>query len=259
MSIVLMLKDNDAVYLGVDSKVVAASAATKPTDAPPRPKIHIAQGVAFANVGIFNDTHRRVIDVERTAEDSIAQGGDLSQVAERFAEAIQEPLAATLCEIRTKNPSYFGDDLHRPLEILFASMNSGKAEVIVILFEVQNMLADKLSFRVKHMSAPGGGIATIGLGVHDAADQWLSEHESLCRTNPLDGIRDAIQFQASSTPSLVSLPISLASLDDHGFRRFGDNQDDRTQPVAPDIVQPRFRFRLAAGPSSVDCTIPQTR
>lgn len=241
MSIVLLIKTATSAYIGCDSKMV--NLGTSVADAMPARKITHIGDVAFAHIGIFNDSHGK-INVERTAEAAISAGGDVGQIAEHFATAIEPQLSAFLSDMRRQNLSYFRENLQRPLEILFASYSGGKAQALVTLFTVVDASSDTIAVRATHMRAPDAS-CTIGLGMWEAADSWLAKHPAECQTNPVAAIREAIEYQASSTPDLIALPISFLSLDASGVRRF--DAPIATQPsVAPGIgeTRPRFRFRL---------------
>ena len=132
-TIILVIQMADTVYVGVDSKVI--SIGTEIANGPAKSKIHQASDVVFAHAGIFKDSQGK-LDVEATADASIAGGGDLEQIVDRFASAIQPQLTASLPDIRAQNPSYFRDKLKRPLEMLFVSARGKTPQLIVVFFEV---------------------------------------------------------------------------------------------------------------------------
>lgn len=217
-TIVLLIQVPGTVYIGVDSKVISIGSGL--TNVLPMPKIHQAGDVVFAHAGIFKDT-RGKLDVVAAANSSIAAGGDLAQIVDRFTTAIEPQLSATLRDVRAENPLYFKEKLKRPLEMLFASARSGTPQTIVILFELIDPSAGKLKFRHTVLRCPGDcsqkGETTIGLGEHDAADQFLQSHpEVLGIEGPIAAIRDAIAYQASVTPDYVSLPATMVSIDSRG-------------------------------------------
>ena len=217
-TIVLLIQVPGAVYIGVDSKVI--SIASGLTNVSPMPKIHQAGDVVFAHAGIFKDTQGK-LDVVATANSSIAAGGDLAQIVDRFTTAIEPQLSAALPDIRAENPLYFREKLKRPLEMLFASARSGTPQTIVVFFELIDPSAGKLTFRHTVLRCPGDcpqkGATTIGLGEHDAADRFLISHPEILGTKgPIAAIQDAIAYQASVTPDYVSLPATMVSIDSRG-------------------------------------------
>lgn len=214
-TIVLAIQVPDAVYIGVDSKVIAVGATIINTF--PRPKIHQAGDVVFAHAGIFKDAEGK-IDVEAAANASIAGDGNLEQVVDRFSSTVEPQLSAALLDIRTQNPTYFKEKLKRPLEMLFASARGGMPQVIVVFFEVIDPSASKLTFRITRLRCPGDCPKTIGsriaLGEHDAADQFLDAHPEILRTRgPIAAIQEAVAQQAFVTPDFVSLPAVVVRID----------------------------------------------
>ncbi len=95
-----MIQVADAVYVGVDSRVISIGAEV--ADGPTKPKIHQVGDVVFAHAGIFKDTQGK-LDVKAAAEASIEAGGDLAQVVDRFTSAIQpQSVGSTARYARTK-------------------------------------------------------------------------------------------------------------------------------------------------------------
>jgi len=186
----------------------------------PVPKIHQVGDVVFAHAGIFRDTQGK-LDVVAAATSSIRAGGNLVQIVERFTTAIEPQLSASLPDIRTENPLYFNEKLKRPLEMLFASARSGEPQTIIVFFEVIDPSANKLAFRHTLLRCPGDcpqqSATTIGLGEHDAADQFLDSHpDILGKQGAIAAIQGAIAYQASATPNYVSLPTTIVMVDSHG-------------------------------------------
>lgn len=217
-TIVLLIQVPGAVYVGVDSKVISIGPGV--TDVLSMPKIHQVGDVVFAHAGIFRDTQGK-LDVVAAANAAIAAGGDLAHIVNRFTTAIEPQLSASLPDIRRENPLYFKDKLKRPLEMLFASARGGTPQTIVVFFEVIDPSADKLRFSHTVLRCPGDcpqkGATTIGLGEHDAADQFLDSHPEVLGTQgPIAAIQNAIAYQASVTPNYVSLPTTMVSIDSRG-------------------------------------------
>jgi hypothetical protein len=132
-TIILAIQMFNTVYVGVDSKVI--SIGPEITNAAPERKIHQVGDVIFAHAGIFRDTQGK-IDVAAAAAASIAAGGDLEAVVNRFTDAIEPQLLTALPDVRAENPSYFKDSLKRPVEMLFVSSRGETPQLIVVSFEV---------------------------------------------------------------------------------------------------------------------------
>jgi hypothetical protein len=217
-TIVLVIQMSGSVYVGVDSKVISIGAEI--ANVLPRPKIHQVGDVVFAHAGIFKDKLGK-IDVESAANASIAEGGTLEQIVDRFTTVMAPQLSAALPDIRAQNPSYFKDKLKRPLEMLFVSARGGTPQVIVVFFEMVDPAPADLAFQATRLRCPGdcpkAGATTIALGEHDAADRFLDEHPEVLRSRgPVTAIQDAIAHQASVTPDFVSLPVVMVSIDQLG-------------------------------------------
>lgn len=95
-TIILAIQMSNAVYVGVDSKVI--SVGSEIANIAPQQKIHQAGDLIFAYAGIFKDT-QGTIDVDAAADAAIAAGGDLEMVVDRFATAIEPQLSASLQDI----------------------------------------------------------------------------------------------------------------------------------------------------------------
>jgi hypothetical protein len=208
----------DAVYIGVDSKVIKVGTETGAVAS--QPKIHQGRDVVFAHAGIFKDIKGK-FDVVTAAHAAIGGGGDLDKVVDRFSAAIEPQLSAVLPDIRAENAEYFKTKLKRPLEMLFASARGGSLKVIVVFFEVVDPSAGALAFRVTRVRRPGdcpSGVSTIALGEHEAADRFLDTHPEILRTRgPVAAIQEAIAAQASATPEFVLLPATLVAIDHLGI------------------------------------------
>jgi hypothetical protein len=105
--------------------------------------------------------------------------------------------------------------------MLFVSARGGTPEVIVVFFEMVDPAAADLTFHATRLRCPGdcpkAGATTIALGEHDAADRFLDAHPEILRTRgPLAAIQQAIAYQASITPDVVSLPAVMVSVDHLG-------------------------------------------
>jgi hypothetical protein len=220
-TIVLAIVSHDAVYVGVDSKVISVGTGT--TNANPQLKIHHTRDVVFAHAGIFKDAHGKY-DVVATASAAIQEGSDLEDIARRFITSIEPQLLAVLPEIRAQNPSYFREKLKRPLEMLFASARGGKPRMIAAYFEVLDPSAADLGLRATLLRCPGdcpSGITEMALGEHDAADQYLDSHPEILRTRgPIVAVQKAIAAQASATPDFVSLPATVFTIDILGIHKY---------------------------------------
>lgn len=216
-TIILVIQMSNAVYVGVDSKVI--SIGSEIANAASERKIHQVGDVIFAHAGIFRDTKGK-IDVPAAAAASIAAGGDLEAVVNRFTNAIEPQLSTALDDLRAENPSYFKNTLKRPLEMLFVSAHGETPQLIVVFFEVIDPSASNLTFRVTRLRCPGDcpkSGATIALGEHEAADRFLDAHPEILRIRgPVAAIHDAVANQATVTPGLVSLPVVMVSIDSLG-------------------------------------------
>lgn len=217
-TLVLAIQLPDAVYIGIDSKVIAVGAEV--VNVLPIPKIHQVIDVVFAHAGIFKDSQGK-LDVEGIARASIVAGGNLEMVVDRFATADEPQLSAALTDIREQNPLYFKEKMKRPLEVLFAYARAGTPQVIVVFFEVMDPSASKLSFRITRLRCPGdcpkADGSWIALGEHDAADRFLDAHPEVLRTRgPIAAIEEAVAHQASATPDFVSLPTVVVRVDGVG-------------------------------------------
>lgn len=218
-TIVLAIQTHDAVYIGVDSKVISIGAEI--SDALPAPKIHQLGNVVFAHAGIFRDTAGK-IDVKATADASIAAGGSLMQISDRFASSIEPQLSASLPDVRTGNPTRYKEMQGRPLQMLFASARGGSPQTVVVYFEVIDPCAEKLTVRVTRKQCPGdcpkNAVTTIALGKYHAADRFLDAHpEILGSRGAVAAIKEAIASQASDTPDFVSLPAVVVWTDRLGI------------------------------------------
>jgi hypothetical protein len=216
-TIVLAVQKPSAIYVGVDSKVIAVGPQILNVD--PQSKIHEKNGVVFAHAGIFKDSK---IDVVATANDAIAEDGDLEEIVDRFVSRIEVQLSASLSDFREQNAGYFKNKMKKPLEILFASAHQGGPRTIVVSFEIIDPSAS-LAFRISRVRCPRdcqGPVATIGIGVHEAASNFLaSDPEVLDRLGPIAAIQEAIRVQASATPEFISLPSVVVAIDDSGIHR----------------------------------------
>jgi hypothetical protein len=218
-TIVLVIQMPSSVYVGVDSRVI--SIGTEIENVVPQAKIHQVEDVVFAHAGIFKDKLGK-IDVESAANASIAEGGTLEQIVDRFTRVIDPQLSAALPDIRAQNPSYFKEKLKRPLEMLFVSARGGTRQVIVVFFEMVDPTASDLTFHATRLRCPGdcpkADATTIALGEHHAADQFLDTHPEVLRSEgPVAAIQEAIAHQASVTPDYVSLPAVIVSIDQSGI------------------------------------------
>jgi hypothetical protein len=217
-TIILAIQGPDAIYVGIDSKVLAIGERIE--NAAPMPKIHQLDDVIFAHAGLFKDSLGK-LDVEATANASIAEGGNLRQIVDRFALAIQPQLAAPLSDMRQQNPVYFRDNLKRPLEVLFVSSRGGEPRMKMVLFEVADPSTRDIAFRVTRLDCPGDcpekPNTALALGVHRAADQFLETHRELLKAmGPADTIEEVIEKQALATPEIVGLPTTIVSVDKLG-------------------------------------------
>jgi hypothetical protein len=216
-TIILAIQMFNTVYVGVDSKVI--SIGPEITNAAPERKIHQVGDVIFAHAGIFRDTQGK-IDVAAAAAASIAAGGDLEAVVNRFTDAIEPQLLTALPDVRAENPSYFKDSLKRPVEMLFVSSRGETPQLIVVSFEVIDPSASNLTFRVARLRCPGDcpkSGSTIALGEHEAADRFLDTHPEILRIRgPVAAIKEAVANQATVTPDLVSLPVIMVSINSLG-------------------------------------------
>jgi hypothetical protein len=218
-TIVLALQKPDAIYMGVDSRVVTVGESVG--NAAYTPKIHQVNDIVFAHAGIFKDTDGK-LDVAATADAAIAEGGDLDHIVARFTTAIERQLSATLPDIRSQNPSYFATQLKRPLEVLFASGRGGLPRSIVLAFQMMDTSAHHLTFGLIRLKCPGdcpqASVAATALGEHDAADRFLDAHPEILRVHgPVAAIKAAIAHQASATPEFVSLPTVMMLIDRLGI------------------------------------------
>jgi hypothetical protein len=177
---VLAIQAPDAVYVGVDSKVVEVGSAV--SDSAAEPKIHRIADVIFAHAGMFRDTHGK-LHVLAGAVTAIAAGGELDEVAARFAASVEPQVLSTLGDVRESNPEYFQAKLKRPVETLFATVREGKSQTIALWFEVVDANASYPAVNTKLVRCPGDCpdtfAAFIVLGEHDAADRFLETHRDV--------------------------------------------------------------------------------
>jgi hypothetical protein len=105
--------------------------------------------------------------------------------------------------------------------MLFASARDGAPKITVVLFTLSEE-AGSLNVNSQRLSCPGDctpPVSVIGLGEHDAADQFLDAHPMIYQSGgPALAIRSAIEAQANGIPQYVSLPSTVVLMDAQGIR-----------------------------------------
>jgi hypothetical protein len=107
-TIILAIRTQDAVHIGVDSRVTSIGPSVGIVA--PQPKLHQNAGVVFAHAGIFKDTAGK-LDVVATANSAISKEDTLEHVADRFTAEIQPQLLSVLPDIKRENSEYFRDKI----------------------------------------------------------------------------------------------------------------------------------------------------
>lgn len=215
-TIVLAIQTSSAIYMGVDSKVIAVGPTVLNVER--QPKIHQSGQVVFAHAGLFKDTNGK-LDLITTAKGAILEGGSLDQIMDRFVNRIRPQLLASLSDIRSENPSYFKEKMKRPLDVIFASARNGVLRTIVVEFTVTDTSSAVVDLRTAFVHCPGDCQSlpsVIAFGEHDAADRYL-DSRVLQRLGPIAAIRETIKIQADATPDYVSLPATVWSIDQSGI------------------------------------------
>jgi hypothetical protein len=202
----------DAVYLGVDSKVIVIGSSIGSAET--QPKFHRIGDVVFLHVGLFKDAKGK-LDVVAAAESAISTGGPLDAVVDRFANEVSAQLLAVAPDLKAMNPQYYNGRVlnKRPIEVLFASARSGIPTLIVVSLNLVES-GSTLEIRADRIRCPGdcpAGGAAIGLGEHDVADRSLDAGIRAGEA-PLLAIRKAIEAQAAATPNYVATPAHLLTV-----------------------------------------------
>jgi hypothetical protein len=215
---IVVLKKENEIVLGADSKVTSYSTDGSPIERPTRCKIKQARNIFYGIAGMSNYS---TLDysVDDNATDSILRTDTIADALKLFKETTRAELRAVVDHMRANNPEGYGRGMvGNQAGIIMAGFENGNPTVASLSIYAKKY---RDSFRmycvnefVYDIDQPQRIATSIGAG--NAIATYAKSHRGFWQDDPIEAARLMLQLQADATPQHVGGPFSIVRITESG-------------------------------------------
>jgi len=185
-------------------------------------KIGKGEGFFFAAAGIVRGEG---FDVGSLIAKGSEIHGTIDQKIETVLVTIREPLTRVLEIYRRNNPLDYKSRFKTApaLQILFFGIENGSSFMAVSDWKITTPSpSGSIQVEILYAKCPGdlcpSGEQFVMAGEKDAISNFLKKNPGYWKVNPVEAVRELIEFQITDVPALVGPPIDILYVDKNGAR-----------------------------------------
>jgi hypothetical protein len=216
-TIVIMRKE-DEIVLGADSKVTSYANNGSPLARPPRCKIKQVGSIFYGFSGMSNH-YLTGFSADNLARDSITNTDTIKNAIKHFETVTREKLREAVNHIKVNNPDQYRLRMvHNQAAIVMAGFENGFPTVALL-----NLYAKKYldSFRIYTLrdyldsNDPRKRVGTF-IGDGKAIVEYTKNRRGFWHDDPIGAARIMLELQAEATPETVGEPFSIVRITQAG-------------------------------------------
>lgn len=215
---ILVLRKENEIVLGADSKVTTISLDGLTIACPPRCKIKQAKSLFYASSGMSNYSPSE-FSANDNALNSIMDTDTIADAIKLFETVTRAELRVAIEHLKTHHPDIYSHGIHRESSgIVIAGFESG-----IPIIALRTIYARKYrnGFRVygiqeyvdNHHQRQRWG---THLGEGMAMFKYANTHPSFWHDDPIGAVRRLLTLQAEATPENVGEPFSIVRITEAG-------------------------------------------